>query len=248
VLEEPDLEEASKIYKAAVSELSDSSLVCVLYAQFLMYAINAPLLARRALLLAESRKPSLDERFIIFKCMKHLEENAFQQEDIIGFVTGEKHLHLSKAYDKQCCVLLAEFWECMSEAKINVSRIRSLADQIAEYASLASASYTKLLKLRPTDAALLELYSGFVGTIGNDPDEGVKLKSKALEMRSRQAKTKQSTLDKDLRVDANSGILTVDASGEEDTGNIVAANMQAGRSFFCNIFLLPALFLICRLS
>jgi hypothetical protein len=41
-------------------------------AQFLMYDMEKPLLARRALLLTGMRKPSLDEKFVIFKSTKHL--------------------------------------------------------------------------------------------------------------------------------------------------------------------------------
>lgn len=103
--------EAAAMYQDAVARMKDSSFICILQAQFLMYDLKRPLLARRALLLSQMRKPTLDIKFVIFKSTKHLEETAFQEEDIIGFVTGEKYLALSRAYDKRCCLLLADFWK-----------------------------------------------------------------------------------------------------------------------------------------
>jgi hypothetical protein len=103
-----------------------------------------------------------------------------------------------------------------------------LADQIAESADMAQNSYQKLVKLRPNDAELLEIYSGFVDTIGNDPEEAKKMLIRATDMRTRQAKLAasggSSTPAGEHQIDWDSGILTVDASA--DLGRIVAANTQ----------------------
>ena len=108
---------------------------------------------------------------------------------------------------------------------------RSLADQIAESAGLAQSAYQKLLKLRPHDASLLETYAGFVESIGNDPDEAKKFLRRSEDMQQRQAKAKRSSFGGVNAIDEESGILTVDASGELDNGRIVAANTQIGRVF-----------------
>jgi hypothetical protein len=89
-------------------------------------------------------------------------------------------------------VLLAEFWRGLGEAKVNVVYIRQLADQISESTSAATSSYTKLLKLRPNDASLLELYAGFIMTVCNDPEEALKLQTKAKDIRLRAEKLRHS--------------------------------------------------------
>jgi hypothetical protein len=106
------------MYTEAVTRLSEDSLVCVLHSQFLLYVMEKPLLARRALLMAEARNPALDELFVVFKTKKHLEENAFQSLDIMALVTSEKHRQASSLHDHRCCTLLVDFWKALAESKV----------------------------------------------------------------------------------------------------------------------------------
>ena len=171
----------------------------------------------------------MDERFVIFKTKKFLEESSFQSSDIMAFVASEKHRLESTQYDKRCCVLLVEFWKAVGEHKVDVARIRMLADQIAAAAELASSAYQKLLKLRPNDAQLLETCAGFIDCIGNDPEEARRMRLRAQDILQRTTKLaeQQGTMRPDGGgLDWDSGILTVSASGGLNNGCILSANTQ----------------------
>ncbi len=82
----------------------------MLYAQFLVYEADKPLLARRALLMAESRKPSLDVAFVIMKLKKHMQMYFLQKTNLAKFIESEKHRKLVDQSDKACLMALTEFW------------------------------------------------------------------------------------------------------------------------------------------
>jgi hypothetical protein len=108
-----------------------------------------------------------------------------------------------------------------------VAHLRSLADQISGSAAAANSSYTKLLKLSTNDASSMELYAGFIADVGNDQDEAAKVRTRAKEIRVRAEKSSPRA----CLIDESSAILTVDATMDLSCGEIIGANLCAGRIF-----------------
>ena len=170
------VKDVADLYSNAVQRLPHSSMICVLHANFMISFMKQPLLARRALLLAVTRSPAIDENFIIFKLRKDLEENSFRSDDVVSFVAREKYLKQAMESDERCCNLLLDFWRELSLPQPDDEKVRILADAIGESSTLAQTSYKKLMKLRDDDIHVIQLYVGFLTDIANDPEKAAQLK------------------------------------------------------------------------
>jgi PAS domain-containing protein len=218
---------AAKWYSLALAIYPKSSLLCAMQAQFFIYEMDKPLLARKALLEAEARGAKLDIAFAIYKTKKYTEENASQNSDIMTWVACEKYWKLSKFYDRRCCMLLSEFWTRLGDSKLQIGAIQILADQIAVAIKEASSAYSRLIKLKPDDYEVLNIYAGFLDCIRNDPEQSKKFKTRAEVVRTRAGK--ETTAGKFN--DSDCSILRVDASGTSQNGVILSANEVTGRIF-----------------
>jgi hypothetical protein len=219
---------AAQWYATAVVIYPKSALLCAMQAQFFIYEMDKPLLARKALLEAEARGAKLDVAFAIFKTKKYTEESASQNSDIMTWVACEKYWKLSKFYDRRCCVLLAQFWVCLGEPKLQVNLIQNLADQIAVAVREATSAYTKLIKLKPDDVEVMNIYAGFLDYVRNDPEGAQKFKTRAEVIRTRN--TNKDSAEGKFN-DNDCSILRVDASGTSRNGIILSANEVTGRIF-----------------
>ena len=239
------IKSVSEMYANAVSQDAHSAMICILHANFLLNTMKQPLLARRALILAASRSPAIDARFIIFKTRKELEEQSFRANDVVAFVAREKYLKVAMMHDQRCCSLLIEFWNELAFPKPNDEKVRLLSDAIGTSQATAHSSYKKLLKLRGDDVRVIKMYSGFLSDIANDPETAEQMKLRWQHLQYQDAKKKRrlhraasvtnlnlvasSAVDSSDLFDSSSAVLTIDA--DRSIGRIVAASAEGAQLF-----------------
>eukprot|EP01135_Chromosphaera_perkinsii_P005693 Nk52_evm25s358 gene=Nk52_evmTU25s358 len=194
-----NLKAVERLYQEASTVFSVSASLHLFWAKLYLIYFQDIGKTVEHLSLAETKSPSFDEEFTIFRQRQMLQDKVKREDsinnsedgkingessgDIISFIAFQKHMEDSRKYSRRCAMHYMELWSEVLADTPDLHAIHTLAGKITVALELANSHYQKVLRLSPQNESLLFEYAEFLSSAAQDTKKSESFRKKAVEIK-----------------------------------------------------------------
>eukprot|EP00741_Cyanophora_paradoxa_P023355 tig00000254_g22561.t1 len=198
-----DLTAAEAIFREGMAAFPRSAYIRIAHALFIRhYKGDTATAAQRMRIAAESCRPALDLRYLVFEKQRMWENlthgaSVGQTLNSLSLLEFEQVFSTATAKHAEALKLTKHFWAGIARrnnAKFLLNASHYIA-RVSAAAKAASQAYDALLRKYKNSKMLLRAYADFVRSVLNDPEKAAALNVKADEIEEKEAKLRSDPQD-----------------------------------------------------